>query len=281
MSAAPHLTPDQVVAAVKQLPSLPSVVLELIENLGQEDADTATLAKKIAKDQALTARALRVANSPFYGLQGKIASIRDAITVLGFRAVQSLVMTAAVTHCFTPAQGAGFDFKAFWRHCIGAALAARELARYAGRNGEAAFAIGLLHDIGHLVLATCFPEQTKQVLAYQRQHDCYAAEAERDVLGLDHAAVGAALAARWRFAPAMHEAIACHHAPDDQTGDSLAGIAHLSDFVAHALGLAKDENEMVPKISQLAWHRLDISWAEFQQVLERTEAQHASLCALI
>lgn len=281
MSAVPRLTADQVAAAVKQLPSLPSVVLELMRSLDQEDAGTATLANKLAKDQALAARVLRVANSPFYGLPGEIASIRDAITVLGFRAVQSLVMTAAFTTCFTPQQGTGFDHQVFWRHSIGAALAARELARCAGRNVEAAFAIGLLHDIGYLVLATCFPEQTNQVRAYQHQHDCCAADAERDVLGLDHASIGAALAARWRFAPAMQEAIAYHHCPDDQTADSMAGIAHYSDFVAHALGLAKDENEMVPKASGVAWHRLDIGWAQFRQVLERTEAQHGRLCALI
>src|SRR4051794_27336407 len=94
------LNVDQVISSVQQLPSLPAVVLELIENLDDDDIGAGMLANKLARDQALTAKALRLANSSFYGFQGGIATIQEAIVVLGTRTVKTLTTAAAVTNQF-------------------------------------------------------------------------------------------------------------------------------------------------------------------------------------
>jgi putative nucleotidyltransferase with HDIG domain len=271
----------QVVAAVHHLPSLPAVVVELLESVDREDVNAEALADKIALDQALAARALKVANSPFYGLQSKVATIQDATVILGLRQVRSLVTAAAVTGAFSFSSASWFDPRRFWQHCVGVALCARALAAEVGLSEDGAFTAGLLHDIGRLVLVTCFPEEYRQVALYRKKHDCYPLTAERDILGLDHASVGKALAERWRFAPAIQEAVALHHAPEEVTGDSLAGIVHVADVMAHALDLCPRDDELVPALSSVAWNRLGISWPRFKELLVQVEDQFEDVCAAL
>lgn len=278
MSLLKPLQPDQVVDAVRQLPSLPAVVVELLESADRDDVNAEALANKIALDQALAARALKVANSPFYGLQSKVASIQDATVILGLRQIRSLVAAAAVTGAFAPSRTPWFDQRLFWQHCVGVALCARILAAEAGISEDGAFTAGLLHDIGRLVLVTCFPEEYRLALDYQRKHDCLLLAAERDVLGLDHARVGLALAERWHFAPSIQEAVAHHHAPEDATADSLAGVVHVADVMAHALDLCPREDELVPPLSALAWNRLGIPWPRFKIILATVEDQFEDVC---
>ena len=205
---------EDVLADIRNLPSLPAVVNELIRALDNELTGIQQLAEGIAKDQSLAARALRVANSPFYGVQHKVASIHDAIVILGFRAVGSLVMAASVTNYFPPPTSKVFDPVSFWRHGIGVAISARALAREVGLDAEAAFSAGLLHDIGVLMLLSTHPEAYVPVLEASRERDCPLAAAERDALGFDHAEAGAALAARWQLPDEIARAVAQHHAPE-------------------------------------------------------------------
>jgi len=276
-----HLHPDQVVGAVRQLPSLPAVVVELLESAEREDVNADELAEKISLDQALAAKALKVANSPFYGLQSKVASIQDATVILGLRQVRSLVTAAAVTGAFPPSAVGWFDPHLFWQHCVGVALCARTLAPEVGVSPDGAFTAGLLHDIGRLVLVTCFPDDYRQVSVYQRKHDCFLLTAERDVLGLDHCMVGKALAERWRFAPSIQEAVAYHHTPEDINLSSLAGVVHVADVMAHALDLCPREDELVPPLSAVAWNRLGLDRGRFKELLATVENQFEDVCAAL
>ena len=115
---------EQVIAQIRQLPSLPAVVTEVLESFEDERADGGAIAHKIAQDQALSAKVLRVANSSFYGLQGKVVTVQDAMVVLGFRNVRTLVMAAGVTGSFPTVAAGGFDLRAFWMHCIVTAVCA-------------------------------------------------------------------------------------------------------------------------------------------------------------
>jgi putative nucleotidyltransferase with HDIG domain len=274
---------EQVIAQIGMLPSLPAVVLEVLESFEDEHADAVVIGRKLARDQALSAKVLRVANSSFYGLQGKVVTVRDAMVVLGFGNVRTLVIAAGVTGSF-PALAAGcFDMRAFWIHGIVTALCARSLAADAGIDPERALTAGLLHDIGRVVLATCFPDHYRRVAEYRAAHDCYPIEAERQVLGLDHAAVGGALTERWKFAHVIQQAVAAHHSPADPATPGcrpgLAGLVHVADVAAHALDLAGDDNELVPQFDAVTWTRMGITWARFRERLAEAErrAQGAAL----
>ena len=208
-----QLSYDDVVKTLHDLPSLPAVVMELLNSIEQEDIDIAVLAKKVSHDQALTAKTLRLANSSLYGLQVKVTTIQQAITYLGFQTTRNLITAAAVTGCFTEGACKGFDHKAFWRHSIATAACAKVLARHMRFNQDYAFTAGLLHDIGRLVLVSCFPERYADVIAYREAHDCSLLDAERSAMGIDHVDAGLALAEHWNFSDTMRLAIGGHHEP--------------------------------------------------------------------
>ena len=261
---------DTVAARIAALPSLPSVAAELLSGDAIEELDVAPLARRIAADQVLAARALRVANSPFYGMPGMVGSIQEAIVVLGFRAVRSLVISAAAVQALASLKpGRNFSPRTFWRHSVGTAVAARHLAMLSGRNAEAAFTAGLLHDIGQLVLCVAFPRHYAAVLARSQGHELPLVAAELEYLGLTHAEAGAMRATRWGLPQSMREAIALHHQPDEARADSLVDLTHVANVLAHGLEFSTPLEEPVPPLSDTAWNRLNIDWARLAPTLDQ------------
>lgn len=272
---------DELLVDIQGLPSLPTIVTDLLQALGDRDVHVDRLAAGIARDQAMSARVLAVANSPFYGVQNKVGTIHDAIIVLGIGAVARLVAAAAISGLFTPAAGSGFDLTRFWRHGMGTALCARALAAVIDLEPQQAFTTGLLHDIGQLILATLRPEVYRRSAARREERDCLMHEAELELLGYDHARVGEALAERWRLPADMSRAVGRHHAPDGGGEHALTDVIHLADILAHALDLAGDPAAMVPPVDPCAWRRLDLDGAALKPMLAAIEREHESYCLLL
>jgi putative nucleotidyltransferase with HDIG domain len=228
---------EQLAQKLDSLPPLPTAVTTAMSTFDNDDVDIGRICKEIGADIALTARLLRVANSSFFGLQRRVGTINDAVAVLGFRAVRSMLLALSVTGAFRALNCRGFDMRSFGRHCAATGLSARALAKSTKRNPDLAFAGGLLHDIGKLVLASEFASDFAEAIAYREQHDCPLVVAERDVLGIDHALVGGMLADAWCFPAELRSAIVDHHAPSAATADSLADLIHIADAVTHGLAL--------------------------------------------
>lgn len=272
----------QVVRQIGTLPSLPVVILELIQSLGDDSVDTHLLAKKIASDQALVAKMLRVANSSFYGLQGKVTSIQDVIVVLGLRSVRTLAMAAAVTGSFSSRHAIpGFDFTDFWRHSMGVALCARALAKRLKVSEENAFTAGLLHDLGRLVLAAVFPAHLSAVLSWRNEHDCLLLVAEREVIGIDHAMIGEALTGHWKFPRLIQDAVAHHHTLAAGEHTPLTGIVHVADCIAHALQFAEGASCLVPPLSAAVWDSLALDEESYQEIFSEVETQFEGACQML
>jgi putative nucleotidyltransferase with HDIG domain len=275
------LSTFDVVSTLRDLPALPAIVAELLGSLDRDDAGTKLLAEKLSHDQALTAKTLRLANSSFYGMQNKVTTIQQAIAILGFNSVRTLVIAASITGCF-PMDGPGsFNFKAFWRHSVGTALCAKGLARHMPVNQDQAFMVGLLHDIGRLVLVTRCPELFEDVVKHRAEHDCYLLDAERAVLGIDHAAVGEALAVHWKFPVTMQRAIAEHHALNRMTAGSLTYVAHVADALAHALDLSGIEDDLVPPVTAELEDDRTLNRDIMNRVCRETEAQFDEVCKIL
>ena len=275
------LSYDDVVRTLDDLPSLPAVVMELLNSIDQDDVDISVLAKKVSHDQALTAKTLRLANSSLYGLQVKVTTIQQAITYLGFQTTRNLITAAAVTGCFAEGHCPGFDHKAFWRHSIATAACAKVLARQMRFNQDYAFTAGLLHDIGRLVLVSCFPNQYSVTIAYREEHDCYLLEAERKVLGVDHVDAGMALAEHWNFSDTMRLAIGGHHDPEAPGAGFLASIIHVADAIVHALDLAQMPDDLVPPVSTVAWNALGLDEEIYLQLFRETELQYDEISMVL
>jgi putative nucleotidyltransferase with HDIG domain len=272
---------DDIVQNLDELPSLPAVVMELLSCIDAEEVDIAVLASKVAQDQALTAKTLRLANSAIYGLQVRVTTIQQAITYLGFQAARNLITAAALTGCFASNRCAGFSHPAFWRHSIATAICAKELARHVRFNQDYAFTAGLLHDVGRLVLVSCFPDDYAGAIAWRGTHDTPWIDAERAVLGIDHVAAGVALAEHWNFSATMRGAIEHHHAPELQGAGFLASVIHVADAIAHALDLACIADELVPPVSAVAWHALRLDEQSCRRVLAQTQTQFDAMAPVL
>lgn len=261
---------DAVLKGIVQLPSLPAVVIDLLQSMKEDSVDVGQLAAKLARDQALSAKILRIANSSFYGLRGQVDSIADATVVLGLNSVRMLATAAAVGDAFAQVRCEGFEFRGYWRHCIATALCTRELARQRRMNEGNAFAAGLLHDIGVLALVSCFPQHFAAVNAYQTQQHCVREVAEKAVLGLDHADLGRILTEYWCFPPLLCEVIGAHHAPESSS-EPLARLVHIANALVEAINLGPRDGELKPLLdeeSRCALGFSEASWAELCSVLE-------------
>ena len=281
-AAAPcHLIERQQLSLrVRELPALPRAALDALAALRDDDTRSDRCAELIGRDQALAARTLRLANSAFYGVPGRVGSIRDAVHLIGRRPLGSMITLATVARQFKADSCPMFSFGGFWRHAIAVALCSRGVALELGHDGDQAFTLGLLHDIGRLALAAHFPLQMQAALQRLRQADTNATEFEREVMGTDHAEVGALVARQWSFPADIVHAIACHHAPTPAVGGgpSPTDIAHVANAMAHALDLAGDPDEQVPSMANDAWDRVALSPRAVLQIFHDTESGVTELC---
>ncbi len=259
-----------VLERVRKLPGLPATVLEVLRLLADDDAMLDHVARAIAKDPALAARILRVANSPFYGLARTIASVKDAITVIGLRNARTLVTSAAVMNRFAALDAEFFEARAFWRHAVAVACCARRIARTAGADQEWCATAGLLHDLGCLALLAVAPVEYRAAVSMQRAADCWPMEAERATLGTDHAEAGAVLIAHWRLPEAIADAVAFHHAPT-ATSSMLACVVHVADAMCHAMDFGRPGADLVPLLSHAAWTRTNVARVALRTWLQDLE----------
>lgn len=271
----------QVVRSVRDLPALPSVVLDLISSFGRDDVDVTTLAEKMSRDQALAAKILRLANSSFYGLQAKVRTVKQAIVVLGFDSARALAVASSVIETFGSSGSSHIDVAGFWRHSIAVALCAKILARHAGLDQDHAFLAGLLHDIGRLLLASSFPDQYAHVRDDFERNDTLLSEAELRVLGVDHQRAGAMLAEAWKFPPLIQRAIGQHHLPASADLCNLPGIVHVADAMVHALDLGGGAHIAVPRLVDSAWDSLCLTSENLHAACRETDAQFEEACRLL
>ncbi len=209
----PSPLPPVTVAWARDLPALPAAVMELMAMLGRDDLDPAELSAKLSVDMALTAKILRLANSSFYGLRREVTSVADAVALLGLRMVKGLVTAAALGAALKPPACEGFDFATFWRNGVARAVGAQMLGFAVDADPQAAFTTGLLFRVGQIVLAAQFPERYAEVLAVTAATGSPLVQIERDLLGIDHAQVGARVVEHWRFPPSMSTAIGALDGP--------------------------------------------------------------------
>ncbi|BBB67580.1 histidine kinase [Undibacterium sp. YM2] len=267
----------QIIDSVKDLPTLPAIVMELLNNIDNEELNMHDLAQKVSHDMALTAKTLRYANSPYYSTMIKVTTVQQAISLLGLSTVRQIVITAALTGCFPENNCKGFNHKDFWRHSNAVAIAARILARRLKLNPDVAFTAGLLHDIGALVLATCYTGAYEMVLEQRQELQTTQYETEKQLLGIDHALVGETLATQWNFSEVMIKAIAGHHHPEKPGLGFLATIVHVADGIAHALGVTTTPDLAPPEITGQSWESLGLDQTLLDEVLAEAAVEFEKL----
>lgn len=227
------------VATTDRLPSLPAVLVKVMETASDPDASALDLSRFITADQSLAAAILKLVNSPYYGFYRRITSITDAIVILGFIEVRNIVLTATALHNLGRG-GSVYDRTLLWRHSMTAAIAAERAAKMLRLEAAGSFfAAGLLHDIGKVALDILFPEAFAQAVDMSVKHALPLEEVENSLYGLDHGAVGALLAEQWNLPDTISHAIRFHHYPRRSPSDTtVVGLAALGNVIAHEAGVS-------------------------------------------
>lgn len=242
---------SEIIGDIGDLPTLPQVVTQLMALLNDPNSTAEDVTEVMARDVALAAKVLKIANSSFYGLTQKVVSVKQGIVVLGFSVVKSLAISAAVFDVFSSNRGLAFNREDFWLHSSACAYAARYLAenKVKGVDPEAAFMAGLLHDIGIMVLDQFAEEKFEEILDISLDEDLSYDEAEQEVLGTHHGAIGAAVAQHWQLPPELISAIEFHRslAPGAVT-DPLTKLVHLADFVCDQLKIGSSGGIVEPAL---------------------------------
>ena len=221
---------EEVFEQTHKLPTIPKVVQELIDSFSNDDIDIDTIGKKIAQDQVITAKVLRLANSAHFGASRQIGSVQEAVVVLGFNTVRTLVVASGITGAFVPTPG--FDRKAFWKHSLSVATISKWLAKQAKTNGEIAFTCGMVHNIGEMLIHIIAPEMAAKVdKSVENGGDRIALEDNN--IGFDYVMVGEELARRWNFPNEIQQAIKFQNTPTEQNPvDKLSAILFLAKHLA-------------------------------------------------
>jgi putative nucleotidyltransferase with HDIG domain len=271
------------VAVVGELPSIPAIASKVMTIANNANASAEDLRKIIEQDPTLAARVLKVANSSLYGFGRQIETLRHAVTLLGFRTVECLVMAASLRDTF---KHFGLAEKLMWEHSTYTGVVEGKLATHPKIkvDREAAFTAGLLHDLGKIALSNVFRERYQKVVARAYNEGCPAIEAETDEFGFDHAMLGALVAEKWNLPGTLVSAIRYHHAHPNEYPQTVPEHHRLIALTAVAtractrLGLGRRAAvESIDLAALPAWAALGLGADDVEPVLEivTNEAQLA------
>ena len=198
---------------ISSLPTIPHVLLEINKMLEKADASNKKMQNVIEKDQVITAKILKLVNSSFYGFRSKIVDISQALLILGFNTVRNSIATVAIIDIFrTKDKFDSFDIRDLWRHSLAVAITSRRLAETARMAPPSdCFVAGLIHDLGKLIMVEHLPTLFDRVLKFKREEAISFVEAERKILPITHAGIGAHLIRKWRFPSRLVDAVEHHH----------------------------------------------------------------------
>jgi len=246
---------DDILKRLSDLPSMPTIVQEMFKVTSMPNCTSKDVARVLENDQSLTARLLRVANSPFYGLSRKVDTVDRACTVLGLNTVKNLALSVSVMGVFkSKSQEATFDMADMWRHSLGCAVAAKAVFELRYKGGENVFVGGILHDIGKMILEIYMSKEYKEIHELYGE-DMSLVDAEMYIIGRTHALVGRLLARKWKFTEAMEEMIAFHHRPAlAKVAREQVAAVHIGNEIAKALSLGKSNELFVMPIDKDAWN---------------------------
>jgi len=226
----------EMVAKVRTLPSVTPAALKLLALLGQPSAINDEIVELVRLDTVLTAKLLRACNSPALGLHEPVSSVDRAVLLLGHNEIQRMVTTLAV-HGALSVRLPGYDtlVNDLWQHSLLTAAAAESIVSHSadGSDTSAAFTVGLLHDIGKLIVGQFLTTESRAAVHRLLLEGFTTAEAERGVFDTDHAEVGACLLYMWRLPARTIEAVANHHRPVLDP-PRFSAVAYVANCVAHA-----------------------------------------------
>ena len=247
---------------VTDLPTIPVIVSRVIALLDNNEADPTEIADLILSDQVLAARVIRVVNSALYCATGQITSVKRALIHIGFKNIRELILTNYFLDVFT-GKVQSFDMNMFWIHSFSVGVISRHIATQIGyKDIEKAYLVGIIHDIGKVILGHYYQEEYSHMLGTICNTSCTTYEAEYNLFQTTHSEVGFCLAHRWNFPPSFCEVISNHHSSGLATEDAtLTAIVSLADFfcLSHIDAMSVAQASIPGLSEENAWNAIKIN----------------------
>ncbi|MBN2317805.1 MAG: GGDEF domain-containing protein [Acidobacteria bacterium] len=255
--------------ACRTLPSIPAVVLEVLDICQDEDVSIGQVSKVLMRDPALSGKILKVANSPYYGVRSQVTTLERAVTILGINATLSLALSFSLVRGLQNGRRSGFNHHAFWLRCVISAAASRIIGIWANTaNHDELFLAGLLQDIGMLVLSEAIPDSYGEIISLTQENHTLLAEMEKKEYGCDHATVGAWLLKRWNLPLNLQMAALASHgeAVGEEELPVFSKCVMLANYIA-AVWTQPDTIEATTAAKDKAEEILQISTEQFEDIL--------------
>lgn len=264
------------IARLSDLPTVPNTLLRIWQLVDDPDSSAADLEKVITVDQSLTAKIIRLVNSPYYGLRAEVTSARQAVTLLGFDTVKNLSICVSVVSACLPDRNENPELRLddLWKHSVATGVLAQKIARQAGFDDpDTAFTAGVLHDIGKFVMNLTLRGDYGEAIRLARNRGIFLHEAETATFDADHQYFGGCLASMWGFPGVLTDVIRTHHAPPDPDGEPDAVHAvRLANTAARILGVGSSGNANPPQAGPETFAGIGVAGDRTSQFLDEGRA---------
>ncbi len=261
---------ESIIEKVDELPSLPHIVIEVMRLTDDPDSTAFDINNVLNQDQNMTAQVLRMANSVYYGYSRRIASVTDAIILIGFNAVRSIVLAASMSKILKrELKGYIMGEGELWNHSQSAAIFARLLAKRVKFNSiETAYTAALLHDIGKLVLNSYMSEAYQEVIDTVHREKKPFNIVEDKIFGFNHAVIGGKITEKWNLPSELSDAITYHHDPlSSEINPKLTAIVHIADAATLQMGMGLGIDGLLYELSDEALSLLKIEQHDLEVLM--------------
>ena len=267
---------------IKEIPPFPQVAIEVMKIADDPKSEATDLAETIIKDQGLTSKLLKLANSAFFGFSRRVTTVTEAVVITGFKTVKSLIVTIIAKSVLErPLKGYMLEKEMLWKHSLATAIASRMIAqKMKYKDPEEAYIAGLLADIGKVVLSEFLTETYHEILEKVENEGKTFLEAEKEILGFDHAELGAKIAEKWNLPEPLQEAIRYHHEPE-KTSKILPYIVHLGNAISMMLGVGLGVDGLYYRISDRTLSILGLEESDIEEIMNDTDRHLAEVSAFV
>lgn len=256
--------------SVEELPTLPSVASRLLSMVRDPETTAEDVHQVITQDPSLTANVLKLVNSAFYGFSREISTVREAVVILGFNTVKSLALSVSVFDVFPEEQSPLMDRRGLWVHSIATGVAGEVIAESADVDAEEILVAGVLHDVGKIVMDLYFEDEFVSILDYSKENNVKFIEASREVVGVDHAEIGAWLIEEWKLPEPIVHGVRHFPAPREaEESRQLAILIALGNTLARIRGIGWTGDDFVPDFREDLWFELDLGSDDLDRILNR------------
>jgi putative nucleotidyltransferase with HDIG domain len=266
---------DKILKSVKELPPMPQVVIKTQELITDSNADAKKFAEIIETDQGIATKVLKVANSSYFGMSGRISSISHASVVLGHKILGEVVTLAGAEGILAKKlPGYGYDSKDLWKHSLAVAFGSKIIAN--SKNPallKEAHMAGLIHDVGKIILDSHIVEKKEEIESFMEKEEKTFLAAESQYFGFNHAEIASEVCKKWNFPESLNFAIKYHHQPGNSDGNELCYILHMADYVAILSGIGYDRDDVLYELEEGTMDYLNITNEDVSEiVLKVTES---------